>query len=424
MPARRRVGRPRIRRRRRGGNDDLPDVAPENHAVDARAPAPWYKSLRGIHGRVKSERLVSRGLRHLGFKRLSRAAHSVGYGRKRVVRRRRVIRRKRVGGSWRKNVASIHNFVKRYRLVSRGLNHVGFKRLASHAKLAGYGRRRKRVVRKRRGGSRFPLLNLIYKSTRGLSDIAKKAGYGRRRKRVVRKRVGGSWRKVVAKVHNHVKRHRYISRGLSHLGYKGLSAHVRLAGYGRVRRRKSVRRVRRGGSARGVPNLLSRLASGRPAGSSIGAGRYRRRRAYRGRRRGGSFFGRIGNWFKGAANTVYNKVLKPVHSFVKDNKLISRFAGYIPHPAGKAIAAGAALAGYGRVRRRRRGGNFTNMLLRRNYGYRTLGAGRRRKRVVRKRVVRKRRVLHGHGAMRRRGGNVAPLRIPRYYQEQPGIVRF
>jgi hypothetical protein len=68
---------------------------------------------------------------------------------------------------------------------------------------------------------------------------------------------------------------------------------------------------------------------------------------------GGDFLG-IGNWIKGAANTVYNGALVPVHNFIKDNKIISRTAGLIPHPAGKALGVAAGLAGYGKRRGSRR----------------------------------------------------------------------
>jgi hypothetical protein len=54
---------------------------------------------------------------------------------------------------------------------------------------------------------------------------------------------------------------------------------------------------------------------------------------------GGSFFSRLSNFFR------------PIHDFVKKNKLVSRITSLIPHPAGKAASAVANLAGYGRRRR-------------------------------------------------------------------------
>ncbi len=96
-------------------------------------------------------------------------------------------------------------------------------------------------------------------------------------------------------------------------------------------------------------NVLSSLST------QSGYGRSRRRVVRR--RRGGNIFNSIGSWVKGAANTVYNKALKPAARFIKDNHLISTAVGLLPHPAGKAAGIGLRLAGYGRRRRvRRRGG--------------------------------------------------------------------
>jgi hypothetical protein len=86
----------------------------------------------------------------------------------------------------------------------------------------------------------------------------------------------------------------------------------------------------------------------------MSSGLGRRRRTTRRHMRGRGIFGDIGNWLNGAANTVYNNVLKPVGNFVKDQHLISKGLAFIPHPAGKAAAMAAGLAGLGRRRRRRR----------------------------------------------------------------------
>ncbi len=85
------------------------------------------------------------------------------------------------------------------------------------------------------------------------------------------------------------------------------------------------------------------------------AGSGRRRVA---RRRGGNIFNSIGSWVKGAANTVYNKALKPAANFVKNNHLISTAVGLIPHPAGRAAGIGLRLAGFGKRRRRRGGARY------------------------------------------------------------------
>lgn len=118
------------------------------------------------------------------------------------------------------------------------------------------------------------------------------------------------------------------------------------------------------------------------------------------RRRGGDFLG-IGNFFKhtipSAAKTVYNKALKPTANWIRDNKVLSTAAGYIPHPAGTAVSTGLKLVGLGRRRRvgrpRKRGrGPLMNAALFAVQKLRALArrSGFGKKRVVRKRVVRKR----------------------------------
>jgi hypothetical protein len=66
---------------------------------------------------------------------------------------------------------------------------------------------------------------------------------------------------------------------------------------------------------------------------------------------GEGFFGDIGHWIKGAANTVYRKALKPVGNFVKDNHLISTGVGaLVPGFGAKVAALGLRQAGLGRGR--------------------------------------------------------------------------
>lgn len=62
------------RRRRRGGA--LKDI------------------LSSAHRFIKDNRLISKGLRHLGHPKLAAASHSLGYGRRRLLRSRR----RRYGG--------------------------------------------------------------------------------------------------------------------------------------------------------------------------------------------------------------------------------------------------------------------------------------------------------------------------------------
>jgi hypothetical protein len=119
-------------------------------------------NLRGLltsaHGLAKKHSLVSRALGHLGHPKLASIAQSAGYGRRRVRRRRR-------GGAvnLRGLLSSAHGLVKKHQLASKLLGHLGHPKLASAASSLGYGRRRtvrrrtvrRRVVRRRRGGANF-----------------------------------------------------------------------------------------------------------------------------------------------------------------------------------------------------------------------------------------------------------------------------
>jgi hypothetical protein len=114
--------RRRVHRRRRGG--DLRSI------------------LTSAHKFAKEKRLLSSALRHfLPNSNLHKAAHVLGYGRRRRVRRRR-------GGDVKSILSSAHKFVKDRRLVSSALRHFGHHKLAAASRALGYGRRR-RVVHRR-----------------------------------------------------------------------------------------------------------------------------------------------------------------------------------------------------------------------------------------------------------------------------------
>lgn len=49
-----------------------------------------------------------------------------------------------------------------------------------------------------------------------------------------------------------------------------------------------------------------------------------------------------------------------IHDFVKQNKLISKGLGLIPHPAAQLASKGASLLGYGRKRKGQRGRGIFN----------------------------------------------------------------
>ena len=132
-------------------------------------------ALSKAHDWVKSNKIISTVGRALGAVGVPYAgaigstAATLGYGR----RRKRVVRRRRVGGSLRSILSGVHSFVKKHQLVSKGLSHLGHHKLSSAAGSLGYGRRR--VGRPRRVGRHRLTV---------------------RRRAVRRRRVGGSLRRV------------------------------------------------------------------------------------------------------------------------------------------------------------------------------------------------------------------------------------
>ena len=127
----RRVGRPRVRRQGAGFLDAL------------RSAHRWIKDNKIIS--TVSGALSKVGIPYAGA--INTASSALGYGRRRRVVKRRVVRR-RSGGSLRSMISAAHGFVKKHQLVSKGLSHFGHSKLASAASSLGYGRRR--TVRKRR----------------------------------------------------------------------------------------------------------------------------------------------------------------------------------------------------------------------------------------------------------------------------------
>ncbi len=229
-------------------------------------------ALGKAHNFIKGNKLVSRiasGLSAVGVPyagSISSAASALGYGRRRVRRR---VRRRRVGGSLRSILSNAHNFVKSNRLISKGLRtFLPNSNLHKAAHTLGYGRRRT-VRRRRAGGSLRSILSnahnfvksnrLISKGLRtflpnsNLHKAAHTLGYGRRRVR--RRRAGGSLRSILSNAHNFVKSNRLISKGLrTFLPNSNLHKAAHTLGYGRrrtvrrrvVRRRAPIRRHRGG----------------------------------------------------------------------------------------------------------------------------------------------------------------------------------
>jgi len=120
---------------------------------------------------------VAAGLAGYGRRRRVKRLVKRRVGGRRIVRRRV---KRRVGGSFRSVLSKAHSFIKSNRLVSRGLSHFGHSKLSNAARSLGYGRRRRT---RRRGGSNNPLFNMLYKGVLPAArTIAKKLGYGRRRR--------------------------------------------------------------------------------------------------------------------------------------------------------------------------------------------------------------------------------------------------
>jgi len=113
--------------------------------------------LSSAHKFIKDKRLVSSALRHFAPKsNLHKAAHSLGYGRRRRVGRPRLSYRKR-GGDLKGILSSAHKFIKDKRLVSSALRHFAPKsNLHKAAHSLGYGRRRVgRPIHRHYGGANF-----------------------------------------------------------------------------------------------------------------------------------------------------------------------------------------------------------------------------------------------------------------------------
>lgn len=155
---------------------------------------------------VKDKKLISRGLNlipHPGAKAAGAIAGSLGLGRR---RKRRVVRRKRrQGGSIVGALKKAHDFVKSKKLISSALRHFKYNKAANVARSFGYGKRRCRVVRRRRQG--------------------------------------GSITSFVKKAHSYIKSKRLISSALRHFAPKSnLHKAAHALGYGRIPRRRIRRR--------------------------------------------------------------------------------------------------------------------------------------------------------------------------------------
>lgn len=191
-----------------------------------------WNGIKSAANWVKDQKLISRGLSlipHPAGRVGSVITGALGLGRRRrrTVRRRAAPRRRRVGGSWYSSLASALSPTKRIPLIPftgrgrRGGNVRGWLSKA-HA----FVKKHKLVSRGLR--TFLPSSNLHY--------AASALGYGRRRKRIVRRRRGGNLTKpksFLARAHNYIKSNRLVSRGLRHFGQDRLAAAAHVLGYGR-----------------------------------------------------------------------------------------------------------------------------------------------------------------------------------------------
>lgn len=167
MAIRRRTTVRRTRRRRtgRGFLSGLVNTFPPGSlSMMKKVFAPGAKTALGMgRRRRRPVRRVGRGIFGNGLNIASQVAGMLGLGRRRRrVGRPRVRRVRRVGrprvrrtgrGLWdsiKSLAGKAHNFVRSNKLVSKGLNHFGYRRAGSLAHMAGYGRARpasRRMIR-------------------------------------------------------------------------------------------------------------------------------------------------------------------------------------------------------------------------------------------------------------------------------------
>lgn len=179
-------------------------------------------------------------------------------------------RRRRRGGAWDiKGLAhNVGHVLRRHRVVSRLATWAGHPNFARHARIAGYGRRRRRVHRRRRGGAW---------DIRGLAH----------------------------NVRHVLRQGKHLSRLATWAGHHRTARHLRIAGYGR----------RRGGMRILGGRRRRRVYRRRRGGMRIFGGYRRRRRVHRRRRGGYSVYGgrrinrrRRGGFTMRLANPWINRV--------------------------------------------------------------------------------------------------------------------
>ena len=181
--------------------------------------------LKGIHSVARSVPLVSAGLAATGNPMAAGVARSLGYGRRRRVRK---------GGILGRLVSGLLGMRKKRRRVRRG----GFKRRGT-VSFGGY---------RRRG-------QVVFGGVRSLRRVPRRPAIAPRlirRSGMRRVRRGRGIMDMLKKAHSFAKEHKLVSRGLAMIPHKYgqmASSAAHALGYGRRARRArgAKRRVRRGG---------------------------------------------------------------------------------------------------------------------------------------------------------------------------------
>lgn len=191
-----------------------------------RRGAGFFDALKSAHDWIKSNKVISTVGNALGSvgvpyaAQIGSTAAKLGYGRRRRPIRRRVVHRRRHGAGFMDALRAAHNFVKSNKIIST----VGSALAKSNVPYAGQ-----------------------------IASTAAKLGYGRRRRRVGRRRHGAGFLDALKRAHSFVKSNKIISNVGSALAkanvpYAGqIASTAAKLGYGR--RRRVVRRIRHHGGA-------------------------------------------------------------------------------------------------------------------------------------------------------------------------------
>lgn len=140
------MGPRRRRRRRHGGNifSSINDFLKKHRIISTVGKALGSAGLPYVGA-------IGNAAKILGYGKRKR----VGVRRRRLVEGRRRVYHRRRGGDLESILSGAHNFIKSNRLVSKGLRALGHPKLAAASHSLGYGKRRVRRVRRGYGGANY-----------------------------------------------------------------------------------------------------------------------------------------------------------------------------------------------------------------------------------------------------------------------------